>query len=160
MSFIYAANFWIIQPLHHYRLGIGKEINSTQKKIYKNLRIINKAELVKRRRGDYFTKFEQTVSDEQNMSTLIAEIEKVAGQLSLSISNLKPEKVRHVDRLSYFSISLQFDSEFKTLIQFLHILQDQAHLFNIKQVNINTRPRKKEGRIKTKLVLSKIFIPQ
>ena len=158
MVFIYGAYHWILRPLHDYRLELGTKIDSAQKRIYKNLRIIRKSEMMKDQHGKYLANFKQTVSDEQVMSTLIAEVEGIAGQLSLGITDLKPQKVKHVGPLNYFSVSLGFNSDSKALIQFLHTLQDQTHLFYVKEVNIDKTIMKKENILKAHLILSKIFI--
>jgi hypothetical protein len=158
MVLIYGAYYWILRPLHDYRLELGTKIDSMQKKIYKNLRMIRKSEMMKDKHGKYLADFKQTVSDEQVMSTLIAEIENIAGRLSLGITDLKPQKVKHAGPLNYFSVSLGFNSDSKTLIQFLHTLQDQAHLFYVKEVKVDKAIMKKENILQAHLILSKIFI--
>lgn len=153
-----AYNF-IFKPFSEAIENVGKKIESQQKKLRSNQRIIQKAKAVKRDYENYVAGYKQSKSNEQAMSALLSEIEEAANQLQLRIADLKPQKVKENDFYNQFSVSLTIDSDFGSVLQFLYTLQNKPHLLNVEEIQFEKGSQRNSSSVKTNLVLSRILIP-
>ncbi len=151
--------YGVYKPLLNELELIEDKISNNMKKYDNNLEMIHQAEGLEKQYQTSIEKYKQPGQNEQVMSALISEIEKVAGELNLPISDLKPNRVRKEAHYNQFSVSLTMDSKFVEAVNFLYILQNEPHLFDVEELRFDKGNRKDEPTVKTQLVLSKIFIP-
>ena len=107
----------------------------------------------------YEQKFKQPASNEGTMSSLLSEIEAVAAGLKLQIANLAPKRVKETDFSNRFSVSLSIDGDFMDILQFLHRLQSEPHLFDVEEARFDKGTRQQATSVKASLVLGKTFVP-
>lgn len=142
------------------KLGDMDGLIETEKRQYeKNRRIIDKAERSRNRYDDYAAKFRQLQGNEQVIASMIADIERNAEQYQLRISDLKPKRTEKKEDYNVFAVSLSIDSEFAQIISFLNTLQGAPHYFKVDEVSFDKGGQGEKSIVKTRLVLSKIFIP-
>ena len=126
----------------------------------KNQKVLAEAASYEKLYENYHQQFKQEGSNEQVMSSILAEIEEAAGSLALRISDLKPMQVKKEDSFNRFSVSLIINSKLDEIIKLLYILQKEPHLFAVDRVSFDkSSNREDEKNIMTRLVLSKIFVP-
>ena len=152
--------YGLIRPLNEKIASLDTEIAKKKKKLKNNLGVIKKSQGVDKEYATLIEQFQQTKSNEQVMSAIIAEIEGVAGELQLQISDLKPKRVKREDTNNRFSVSLDIDSQFVDIIQFLHKLQSQPHYFAVEEAHFDNSFRGKNTSMKIQLVLSKVLIQE
>jgi len=121
--------------------------------------ILKRAEISKKTYEEFQKGNRQIGSNRKVMSTILAEIEGVAKELDLTISDLKPKKVKRDDYFNHFSVSLLLNSKFIDILHFLYKLQNPPHMFSVDEIRFDKWSRKNNSTMKTRLVLSKIFIP-
>ena len=92
------------------------------------------------------------------MSAILAEIESVAREIDLHITDLKPQKVRKGEFLNNFSVSLSANGRLEEITHFLYILQSSPHLFNIEELAIEKSSAQTQI-LQTRISLSRILIP-
>ena len=155
----YGGYNWVYKPIEAKSLELQADIESQQKKLSESLRTVRKAGRVGRDYDHYLEKFKQNKTNEQVMSSILSEIEDVAGQLKLQIADLKPMRVKSGEYYNRFSVSLTIDSEFKEIVQFLYQLQQDPHLFAVDELRFDKGAQRKTSVVKTRLTLSKILIP-
>lgn len=149
-----------LKPLGNRLAVLDKKIEAEQKKFDKDLRILRKANLLQDQYNEYAKRFKQDKSNEQMMSGILSEIERVAeGLKDLRISDLKPKIVQNQDIYNEFSVSLTIESNFVTIMEFLHILQIQPHFFRVDEVRFDNTSYRESKTIKTQLILSKVTLP-
>ncbi len=149
----------LVKPLEEKIKSIDDKIEKRKKFLNENMKVVKKGKKREEQYNYYVSKFKQTQSKEQVMSSILSEIEGVARSLNLRISDLKPQKVQENVYYNRFSVSLTIDSELSEIVHFIYELQNQTHLFNVDEVRIDKGARRNTSTIKTNLVLSKIFIP-
>ncbi len=159
MAFIYVGTHALVRPLRERNVLLDHSIEAQQRKLDQSLRIIHKAEAVARKYDPYLKRFRQSKSNEQVMSSILAEIEEVAGGLNLRISNLKPNKVKKGEFYNRFSVSLSMESDFLGIMNFLYILQNEPHVFHVEEVHFEKAPAMNTTTLRIQIVLGKIFIP-
>jgi len=159
MIFISVGYHGVIKPLERKNRLLGQEVKIHQIQLDRSLKVIQKAAALEEEYNFFKGKFRQPKTGEQVISSILSEIEEVAGKLKLHIADVKPQKVRAEEYSHRFSISLTMDNDFIDIIHFLYILQKPPHLFDVEEVHFDKTFRRKSMPMKTRIVLSKIFIP-
>ncbi len=149
----------VVTPFKEKNLALDNELEEKRKLLSKNTRLVRKADFTEKEYQAYFKKFQQTKTDDQVMSSMIAEIEKVAADLSLQISDLKPKRGKSGDYYSRFSVSLTMDSDLSEIVHFLYILQQEPYLYNVDEFRFDKGAQRKSSTIKSQIVLSKTLVP-
>ena len=149
----------VIVPMNAKKDSLRQEVAVQQKRLDKDLKIIRKAEALEETYAFFVQKFRQPGTGEETVSSILSEIEEVAGKLGLHVADLKPKKVNHNEYDNQFSVSLMIESEFVDIVRFLYTLQQQPYMFDVEEVEFEKSPRKNETMITTRLVLGKTFIP-
>lgn len=157
---VYLIYNGIVKPFQAKIERVEQDIQLGQQQLSQKLKTIQRGKAVSGQYNAYHEAYRQSKSNEEVMSSILAEIEGVARELQLGIFDLKPKRVQRTDFYNQFSVSLTINSEFVDIIQFLHILQSSPHLFEIEQVDFDKGSNRNTTSIKTQLVLSKILVPQ
>jgi len=126
-------------PLKEYQESLQEQIARAEGQLHRSYRVIQKGKIYEQRYGQWLKQFEKTDSDEKMMSRMIAEIEAVASRLSISLSDMKPQRVRHEDIADVFSVSLILDGQFVMIMEFLHVLQGAPHLFLVDEIRMEKK---------------------
>ena len=158
-ALIYVGYAKAIKPLQARIDLMDAKITKQNKKIQQNLKTIKKAAALEPTYDQYIKKFKQSGSNEQVMSSILSEIEQVARELDLRISDLKPKRVQSAETHNRFSVSLTIDSEFVDIIHFLYLIQTQPHLFDVDEVQFDKGASRRSTAVKTQLVLGKNLVP-
>ena len=156
---VYVGFNVVYKPLAQKARLMQAEIESKKERLTRDLRTIRRSKSV----GDEYVvlkeKFKQDKPDEQVMSAMVSQIESIAGDLNLRISDLKPQKVKKQDFYNKFSVTLTIYSSFKDIMRFLYDLQKDPLLYSVDELRLDKGSRRKEETIKTRLILSKVLIP-
>ena len=155
----YGCYMGLWKPLKDKIDSLDQKIQTQHRRLLKDLRVIQDAQNIETSYNTFHNNFKQEKTNEQIMSSILSEIEEVAGQLALRISDLKPMRVKNEEFFNRFSVSLTIDSDLPGIVHFLYLLQTQPHLFDVESVRFDKGPERKVASIKTHLTLSKIFIP-
>jgi Tfp pilus assembly protein PilO len=127
------------KPLNHRAAALEKRMAITQSKLRKNLLKIQRGQRLESRGQVLVRQFQKKGSDEQEMSTLLSEIEAVAGTLNLKISDQKPKKPRRAEFYNIFAVTLTLDGGLSDILHFIHIVQGPNHMFDIDEMQITKR---------------------
>jgi hypothetical protein len=154
LALIYRAAY---VPLKEKSADIKGRIETGQKQLTKNMKVLRKAQRYEKEHQTLLENFKQKGSDAQTMSALITEIESVAGQVNIRIADLKPQKVRKVDAFNSFSVSLILDGELTPIMNFVYNLQNQPHLFAVDELRLDKKSPNSQD-LKGYLILSRILL--
>lgn len=154
----YGLQHFFLKPLQEQTGRGGSAVQAQYKKLRSQIKMMEDLPAIRVVYNQYKKEYLQVGSDEQVLSSVIAEIEGVAGSLNLKISDLKPQRVRAEEFLNHFSVSLTLDSDFSEILEFLRVLQDQPHLFDVEDLRLDRGSRRGDQSLKVRLVLSKFFI--
>ena len=159
LAFVYIGYILLIRPAKEKLIELDQEIELQQRRLAKTSAEIQKAGATEKVWAVYEQKFRQPASNEGTMSSILSEIEAVAADLKLQIANLTPKRVRESDISNRFSVSLTIDGNFIDVLQFLHTLQGEPHLFDVEEARFDKGMRQQSTSVKASLVLGKTFIP-
>ena len=159
LAFGYIGYTFLVRPAKEKFIALDEEIAAQQRRLAKTSAEIQKAGSLERSWEVYEQKFKQSASNEGTMSSILSEIEAVAADLKLQIANLTPKRVKESELSNRFSVSLTMDGNFMDVLQFLHTLQSEPHLFDVEEARFDKGTRQESTSVKASLVLRKTFIP-
>jgi Tfp pilus assembly protein PilO len=149
----------LISPLQEKRDFLGQEIMLREKQMVGDLAIVQRSKAQDTKYDAYVKQFSQSGTNEETASSILSEIEGVAGKLGLRVMDLKPKKVQENQYDYQFSVSLAINSGLVDITRFLYILQQEPHFFDVEEVEFEKFTGKDLSMVTTHLVLSKAFIP-
>ena len=156
---VYVLVNGVVKPFRERISGIDGMIERKEREYNKDMRLIQKAKVARKRNRSALSQFEQTKSSEQVMATILSDIEKVAQDLKLQISDLKPKRVKEGEFFNHFSVSLTLNSEFSKILHFIYKLQNQPYEFNIEEAKFDRGARTRAQVVRTNLTLKKVLVP-
>lgn len=149
----------VLMPLKQQIADLDRQIMAEIHNIRKNRRLIAGQRGLDAQCEALTREFGQPGAEEQVMARILKEIESVAGNLDLQISDLKPQRARSLDHFKSFLVSLRMDSSLAEIIEFLDILQKDPYRYAVQDVRFDKSARRDSSEIKTVVILEKIFIP-
>ena len=138
---------------------LNKEILTNEMKLSKNLKILRKKDKVQNEYMKYSQLLKQNNSDEQEMATLLSEIESVAREIAIRISDMKPRAIKAIDFYKRLSVDIEVEAELSEITKFIYNLQNKPYLFNIDRLRFERKSRRRSSTLKGYLLVSKDLIP-
>jgi Tfp pilus assembly protein PilO len=139
--------------------GIEGQISARTAKLKKARQSLVEAESYQQRHQDYQKSLGQQGTDEAVASQLLSEIEQVSVQTGLKVSDLKPLRIREDKFYRTFPVSVTVDGSFVTTLEFIDVLQNDPHRFDVLDLRMDQAQRRGEE-IKTRLIMGKIFFKE
>ena len=160
LAVVFMAVFYnsLIAPLQREKNSLQEEIVIEKKQLDGDLEVIQRAEKIDAQYNSYLKRFSKSGTEEEIASSILSEIEEIAGELELHVIELKPERIEHDEFNDRFSVRLTMSSEFVDIIHFLHMLQQSPYFFDVEEVEFKKSTKRNQGAITTRLVLGKGFI--
>ncbi len=155
---VYLGFRFLVEPMKENTASLQSQITLNEKRLQKNLNIIRQKEQVGKEYEKYSSLLKQKSSDEQEMTSILSEIESAANILGLRLADMKPKKTKRVDFYNYFSVSLAVDGNLETITHFLYILQNAPYFLNADEVYFE-KSSARTSDIRCRLSLSRVLIP-
>ncbi len=147
----------VIKPLYVENISLDQSINIKLKTLKKELKKIEKSKLIEQKYRAFLSTFSQKKSEEEIMSEFLSSIEVVSRKMNLSISDLKPNKIKKEELVNYFSVSLTINSQLDDVINFLSVMQSSPHFLNVEEIKFERMLQRQKTFVKTRISLSKIL---
>lgn len=154
LSVIYS---FILEPLYKEYADLNQEINTRHVQLAKNLRLIREKDIVKQEFKKYGHRLKADRSDEEEMATVLTEIEKIGNSTGIYLSDVKPQKMQEMDFYKIMLVEIRFQGTMQTLSKFIYELQDSALLLKASRLQINSKGADQQL-IKGVLQISRISI--
>lgn len=96
-------------------------------------------------------------SKEEIVSALLREIETIAGQKSITISNIQPGDVEQNPVMEEYKTSLECSGKLRDILEFMQALEESDYLFQVTKYSL-TPKGKGSDIMKCSISMSRIFI--
>ncbi|GEM_PF-1075173 len=158
MGFTYFSYRFVFQAMRDRLEEAQNKITVSQKRLNNDLKILRQEAAVEKEYEKYLEDVRQDATEEQEMASMLSEIESVANTIGLHVSDMKPKRVRRVDFYNQFSAALTIEGELSSILEFLYVLQGAPHSFKVDELYLE-RGIARSAQIKSRISLSKILIP-
>ncbi len=148
----------IFSPVLSVLDSLNKEILSNEKKLEDSVLILNKEDSVTSNYLKKINNLEKISSNEEEVSAMSSEIERLARKSSVLIKNIKPFPV--VEEKLYFKYKIGIDAEASMvhLIDFIYQLERSPQLYKVKRLSLVSQ-KKDLDTLRVSLLITKILIP-
>ena len=132
---------FVLEPAVRRWRSLGKEILVQRAKLEKNLKVIAREESARREYERYAGYIEQKGSDEEEMALLLREIEMLASNSGVRITDIKPRPVKDMKFYKKYTIEVESESEIRSLTRFVYQLQKSKQLLKVQRLRLTTKGR-------------------
>ena len=147
----------IYLPIHNQSVSLQERIELAERQLQKTERTIYRGKFTEEEYQSLLEYFKQTASDEQEMSSMLSQIESAARGINMRIVDMKPRRPKLNDLYNQFLVNLEIDGELVPVTEFIHKLQSAPYLFHIDEMRLN-KPSPQLAELKCQVTLSKILI--
>ena len=136
---------------------LDARIQSLELLLKKNLEVLGREEHLNQAYEDFSQGKKQTRSKEQEMTMILSQIESIAKEMNMQVSDMKPQKVKESQFFNQFTVSLALEGELIPILHFIYLLEDQPHNFIIDEMRIERSFGRTAG-IRCRLKISRILL--
>lgn len=143
----------VVNPLGVKLRRMNKEIALSEKKLAYDLRNIQNRDLIEgeyKKHKDFVKK--SAVSDEEDVSNMLAEIEALARSAGVDLVDIKPLAPRQVDFYKEYSAEVTIEGGMEHIVTFLHQLNGSPQLLRAVKLRLGVKQKDSPGLKATLLV--------
>ncbi|MBF0479685.1 MAG: type 4a pilus biogenesis protein PilO [Candidatus Omnitrophica bacterium] len=155
---IYFGYNFVYKPIENRKQLLNSTVTTQMRHLQKDLRLMQDNPSEDDQYAQLAEYYKQKNSNEQVMSAMIADIQAVTNQMSLKISDLKPQKDKTTGLFTQFSVSLTLDSSFSDMIKLLAALQNTPHNLDVDEVSFEKGSSRVNDLLRVRLSLSKPYL--
>lgn len=137
---------------------VESEIRMKELLVKKNLKLLHQKDVITNEDTRYSVYSIQAKSPEEEISGVLKEIERLASESSVVMSEIKPTGIEEGAVVKKYSIALSCEATMEQLANFMFQIENSKILFTIDTYSLSSKDREK-GIVKCTMSVSKIVIP-
>lgn len=148
----------VVNPIVSKMEKLRKDIKEARLGIKRNTRILARKDKILAEREKYAPYFAQYQSTDEEMASLLKEIESLANKSSVYLIDIKPAGVEAVEGTTKFFINLNCEAQLEQLFKFMYSIEESSRLLTIEKYRI--APKSQESSIaRCGISISKVVTP-
>jgi Tfp pilus assembly protein PilO len=137
---------------------LDKEIREKESAIKKNIRIVSQKDRILTESAKYSSFLSTSESEEEEMTSILKEVEIIANKNSVYLFDMKPASSRNIGASKKYTINLNCEAQMEQLTEFIYNIENSNKLLTIEKYEIS--PKSKESSIaKCSMSISRIAMP-
>ena len=145
----------IISPVFHKIGSLENEIRERELSVKKNIRILSQKDKIVKESSKYTPFFNKTKSEEEEVTSVLKEIENLANKSSVYLVDMKPGGVKKACDAKKYIINLSCEAQLEQLTQFMYDVENSKELLMVEKYEIS--PKSKESSVaRCSMTISKI----
>jgi Tfp pilus assembly protein PilO len=147
----------IINPIYSKIGSLDKEIREKESDVKKNIRIVSQKDQIIAESAKYSSFLNAAVSEEEEVTSILKEVETIANKNSVYMSNMKPGSSKKIGLSKKYTVNLDCEAQMEQLTEFMYNIENSNKLLTIEKYEIS--PKAKESSIaKCSMTISKIAV--
>ncbi len=130
---------WVDEPLRGQAKKLQDLIEGGVRIQKRDLLRIEAAKALRPRYEQELQPLRQQTSDEEEMSTLLTQVEGLTNELNLKITEMKPQKVHQFPAHKIFSINLALDGTLVDIVHFLHKIKEDHYRLRVEEFLLESK---------------------
>lgn len=148
----------IVHPIFSKIASLNNAVQEAEIGVKKNLRIIAQKDSILSEGSKYSNFVSSEKSEEEGMTSLLKEVEGIAGKSSVYLIDMKPVGVKNVGETKKFTVNLDCEGLMEQITGFMFNIENSDKILTIEKYQIN--PKSKESIVaRCSMTISKIIIP-
>lgn len=148
----------IVSPLFHKMRSSDEQLVQKIAHIRKNLHILTQKDRILSERAKYYALMRSLESDEEEVTSILKEIEKIANDSSVYLVDMKPGDAKNIGASKKYTINLSCEAQMEQLAAFMYNIESSNKLLTIEKYQIS--PKASESSVAVcSMSISKMVIP-
>jgi len=147
----------IINPISSKVKLLNSQIQEKETGIKRDLRILAQKDRILAEKAKYSTFVESLDTEEEEITSILKEIENLAGKSSVYLVDMKPAAIKGAGTSKKYSVNLNCEAQMEQLVDFIYNIESSGKLFVVAKCQIT--PKSKESSVaKCTMSITKIVI--
>jgi len=162
LAALYLIYNFVVGPIILKFERLDKAIQMQEAKLKKNLEITGKKDAIDSEYTKHSDQLRQEKTDEEEVTSLLSNIESIAQGIPISITDMKPRAIKEMDFHKRLAVDIEVEAKMDEITEFIYNLQNEPYLLKIERLRIkskSSRRRKTPSKLKGYLLVTKILIP-
>ncbi len=156
--FLMLLDRMIIYPVFHRMEYLDEEIKNRESIVRKNMHILAQKDRILSESTKYAPFLSSLKSEEEEITSLLKEVEVLANKASVYLVDLKPVGSKDVGTSKKYIVSLNCEAQMEQVINFMYSIENSSKLLLIEKYQIT--PKSRDSSVaKCSLTISKIVMP-
>lgn len=148
----------IVSPISSKINSLNKEIQEKELAIKKFLHLIVLKDKILAESKKYSSLVDDTESQEEEMTSILKEIENLANKTSVYLIDMKPAGFKETGSAKKYQINLNCEAQMEQLTDFMYSIENSNKLLTIEKYQLS--PKSKESSVvRCSMSISKIVMP-
>ena len=147
----------VYQPVVSLLTKLDQEILAQEIQLQKNLKNLALRDAIQLKYAGYAAFTVSSGPDEEEIGSLLNEVEGVARSAGLSLVNMKPKPMAKTSLEKLYPVEVEVEADMASLIKFIHGLHKSKYILGVKKMNLAPKDKKGE-RIKGYVLIQKTVI--
>jgi hypothetical protein len=157
-GFLMLLDRMIIYPVFHRMEYLDQEIKRREYNIRKNMHILAQKDRILSESARYAPFLSNLKSEEEEVTSLLKEVEELANKASVYLVDLKPSGSKDIGTSKKYLVALNCEAQMEQIVNFMYSIENSNKLLMIEKYQIT--PKSKESSVaKCSLSISKIVTP-
>jgi len=147
----------VLKPFADKISDLDREIQSKEAKLIKGLRAESQRDQILNEYKKYEGYLKVKASDEENVSEFLRELEKLARESAMSVSDIKPQANNKRSAYKEYIVELRAEAQLKDVVTFLYRLNNSALLLRVEKMALTLKDENAET-LKVNMTISGIAV--
>lgn len=153
----FLLNKVLLRPVMKRLDMINEDIVLQERKLENSLSLLLKEDLLAKRYEEITGSVAQGKSDDEETACLLSEIEKLAKECSVFISDIKSIPVENIESYRKYTVTIEAESEIPYLVDFLYRLEKSSRMLRVRNFSLTSK-EKESGILKGQITITQILI--
>jgi len=128
-----------IEPFYREYVRLNQDINIKRVRLAKNIRLMEQKNIIMQEFDKYGQQLKIKGSDEEEMASVLSEIEKIGKSAGIYLSDVKPQRIKDMDFYRIMLVEIKFQASMKTFSKFIYELGNSALLLKVSRLQVNSK---------------------
>ena len=148
----------LISPTFSKIRSLNEEITQEKAKIRKNLHILAQKDTITAESNKFNSFFETAKPEDEEMTSILKEVEQVANKNSVYLIDLKPGGLKGSGPAKKYLINLTLEAQMEQIVDFMFDIESSNRLLAVEKYQLE--PKSRESSVaRCAMVISKTFVP-
>lgn len=160
-TFIFLSLFYsfALKPLSKKWNSLNQQVLSSEIELKRSLKYLNLKDEVEDIYQSYIGYIKKGSADEEEITILLNEVEKVARASGMHIANIRPEPVKDLEFYKKYVLEMNCEATMENYIEFIYNLQKTAQLIRVEKLKLISQG-KASPLLKARLLITKVVATQ
>jgi len=132
----------IISPVFSKMKSLEGAIADKEANIKKSVRIVSQKDRIAVESAKYSSFLTSALSEEEEMVSLLKELEKIANASSVYLLDMKPVNAQNVGSFKKYAVTLNCEAQMEQLIDFMYNIENSKKMLMIEKFQIGPKAKK------------------